>query len=335
MSDLDLQWHEKICINIVAENILKEQEYFFFYLLTLIGADVLLIQTKVDIEIAPEIKNLSLEIRLGEFDHNSLLEELQKEEQNKIDSNIIIKNNEVKEQHCSYKKLDTQEETKIKVQLPERKQRRIENTSSKKQSSNKPRNERIEKSFEELAQLASSVVMITVYNKAGDRFGTGSGIMINSNGYILTNHHVINGGVFFSIRIEEDNTIYTTDEVIKYHSVLVLALLRIHRNLKPIPIYKGKQKLVRAQKVVAIGNPLGLFNSVSDGIISGFRTSNNIDMIQFTAPISHGNSGGAVSNMNGEVIGISTAGIDRGQNINLAVGYENILLFIKGFKTES
>ena len=54
-------------------------------------------------------------------------------------------------------------------------------------------------------------------------------------------------------------------------------------------------------------------------------------MIQFTAPTSPGSSGGAVLNMYGEVIGISTAGIDKGQNINLAVGYENILMFAKGF----
>lgn len=54
-------------------------------------------------------------------------------------------------------------------------------------------------------------------------------------------------------------------------------------------------------------------------------------MIQFTAPISHGSSGGAVLNMYGEVIGISTAGIDSGQNINLAVGYESINMFIRGF----
>lgn len=54
-------------------------------------------------------------------------------------------------------------------------------------------------------------------------------------------------------------------------------------------------------------------------------------MIQFTAPTSRGSSGGAVLNMQGEVIGISTAGIDDGQNINLAVGYENILLFANGF----
>ena len=54
-------------------------------------------------------------------------------------------------------------------------------------------------------------------------------------------------------------------------------------------------------------------------------------MIQFTAPISHGSSGGAVLNMKGEVVGISTAGIEEGQNIHLAVHYEHINPFIRGF----
>ena len=56
------------------------------------------------------------------------------------------------------------------------------------------------------------------------------------------------------------------------------------------------------------------------------------DMFQFTAPNSHGSSGGAVLNMYGEVIGVSTAGIDEGQNINLAVGFEFINTFVKGFQ---
>ena len=56
-----------------------------------------------------------------------------------------------------------------------------------------------------------------------------------------------------------------------------------------------------------------------------------VNMLQFTAPISHGSSGGAVLNMYGEVIGISTAVFDNGQNINLAVGYEYIQTFVQGF----
>ena len=79
-------------------------------------------------------------------------------------------------------------------------------------------------------------------------------------------------------------------------------------------------KLVRGQRVVAIGSPLGLFNTVSDGIISAFRVrENGTRMIQFTAPISSGSSGGAVLDMYGRLIGISTSGFDEAQNINLAV----------------
>lgn len=188
-----------------------------------------------------------------------------------------------------------------------------------------------EKTFEQLAQLASSVVLIGIHDRTGNMIGTGSGIMIGSGGYILTNSHVAAGGSFYSIRIEEDETVYSTDELIKCHSVLDLAVLRIERALRPLPIYNGRKKLVRGQKVVAIGSPLGLFNSVSDGIISGFRKIDGVDMIQFTAPTSHGSSGGALLNMYGEVIGISTAGFDNAQNINLAVGYESIVPFIRGF----
>ena len=188
-----------------------------------------------------------------------------------------------------------------------------------------------ELTYEELAQLASSVVQIMIHDSRGDVIGGGSGIMIGRGGYILTNNHVACRGGLYSVRIEEDERVYQTDEMIKYNSVLDLAVLRIDRNLQPLPIYQGEKKLVRGQRVVAIGSPLGLFNSVSDGIISGFRSVEGVDMIQFTAPISNGSSGGAVLNMYGEVIGISTAGFDAGQNINLAVGYEYIGNFIRGF----
>ena len=157
-------------------------------------------------------------------------------------------------------------------------------------------------------------------------------LWLGKAGYILTNNHVARGGRYYSVKIENDDNMYKTDEIIKYNSLLDLAIIRIDRTLQPLPIYKGSKPLVRGQRVVAIGSPLGLFNSVSNGIISGFRMMNDVDMIQFTAPISHGSSGGAVLNMYGEVIGISTAGIDEGQNINLAMGYEFINTFIKGFQ---
>lgn len=188
-----------------------------------------------------------------------------------------------------------------------------------------------ELTYEELAALAESVVLIEVNNRFGKTVGTGSGIVINNRGYILTNCHVASGGASYSVRIENDDTAYPAYNVIKYHPLLDLAVIRIDKYIKPLTVYNGTAPLKRGQRVVAIGSPLGLFNSVSDGIISGFRTVRDVEMIQFTAPISHGSSGGAVLNMYGEVIGISTAGIEGGQNINLAVGYEDINPFISNF----
>ena len=161
------------------------------------------------------------------------------------------------------------------------------------------------KTYEELALLSSSVVLIAIHNQSGQVIGTGSGIMISADGFILTNNHVASGGVYYSVKIEEDDQSYYTDEIVKYNSDLDLAIIRIDRQLAPLPVYDGRDKLVRGQQVVAIGSPLGLFNSISDGIIAGFRTIDRVDMIQFTAPISHGSSGGAVLNMYGEVIGLS------------------------------
>ena len=197
-------------------------------------------------------------------------------------------------------------------------------------SNNKGQGLRCEKSIEELAKSASSVVLIAIHNEKGEVIGSGSGIMIGRSGFILTNNHVARGGMFYSVKIEDDDRIYETDEIVKYNTIQDLAVIKIEHELVPLKFYHG-EKLARGQRVVAIGSPLGLFNTVSDGIISGFRTIDCVEMIQYTAPTSHGSSGGALLNMYGEVIGISTAGIDSGQNINLAVSYKFINDFINGF----
>lgn len=281
-------WNERVNSKIVVSNVTKKQEYLFWYMVSLLGNDVLLLQGEKDIELENSLKGLSDEVVIGEFTHVEL---------------------------PPYVKPVPQQNKPMVIPKRERKTTQVQR----------------EKSYEELAQMASSVVLIAIHDRQGKVLGTGSGIMIGKNGYILTNNHVASGGCFYSVKIEDDDNVYETDEVIKYNPVLDLAIIRIQRQLNPLPIYKGPAKLVRGQRVVAIGSPLGLFNSVSDGIISGFRNIDSVDMIQFTAPISHGSSGGAVLNMYGEVIGISTAGFDAGQNINLAMGYECINTFVQGF----
>lgn len=185
--------------------------------------------------------------------------------------------------------------------------------------------------YEELAGLAASVVMITAYNHKKQPFATGSGVLISGSGYILTNFHVIRDGISFGIQLEEEDQVRWSNELIKYHPGNDLALLRIDPVQRPpIPVYRGAP-LIRGQKVVAIGSPLGLFNTVSDGIIGGFRTIKNVPMIQFSAPVSHGSSGGALLNRYGQLIGIVTAGFDDGQNLNLAVEFDTINRFLQGF----
>lgn len=343
------RWDARTSVKIAADNITKKQEYFFFYLLTLVGCDVLLIQSRADIQ--PDIDKLGLskKLALGAFDPAGTIPERA----------VLAEPNRIPEaEPCRTEPNRTPEAALCRTEpmrIPEAAPRRAEpkcspvpapcrtepmrtpetnadvRVSQVQTGKRSAEPERREKSYEELAMLAASVVMIAVHDQKGTIVSTGSGIMIGKDGYILTNNHVASGGLFYSVKIEDDDRIYETREVVKYHSLLDLALIRIDRSLNPIPVYKGSKKLVRGQRVVAIGSPLGLFNTVSDGIVSGFRVINDVDMIQFTAPTSHGSSGGAVLNLYGEIIGISTAGIDQGQNLNLAVGYENINQFIRGF----
>lgn len=393
-TDERFHYEEKSVMKIVASDIIKRQEYFFFYLVTLMGCDVLLLQGRGDISVEEEKLGLSSKFVLGEF-AEAAVPAYQWRETRNVQSEQGGYGQSVQTTLMAQQSLQDAGNSngRITIKLPERNRpakrpaQNLQSTGTQSTGLNsqpgmsatqgnprvvipprpgsKPRNTQpsaatgqagtresqrgavsprtsgtdravstgsnVEKSFEELAMLASSVVLITVYDDKGERLGSGSGIMIGKEGYILTNNHVAAGGRCFSVRIEDDDKEYRTDEIIKYHSVLDLAIIRIQRKLNPIPIYKGSKPLVRGQKVVAIGSPLGLFNSVSDGIISGFRKIDAVDMIQFTAPTSRGSSGGAVLNMQGEVIGISTAGIDAGQNINLAMGYECINMFIKGF----
>ncbi len=343
-------------MKLVMSNASKKQEYLFASFMTMLGADVMLLQYQSDIDAQLERLNLSKKVQLGAFgvctlpvyqpyvpapavpphterrNNRSAVTRERKPLEVRVAGTGARTNQEAgrpgsagsgtgqPQRNGSASQAQRNASGAVQIQR---------NTSGV--GSSRRTGPRRELDFEELARLASSVVMISVHDQKGEVLGNGSGIMVGEGGYILTNHHVARGGRFYSVRIEDDNTVYKTDEVIKYNSVLDLAVIRIDRRLRPLPIYAGGKALVRGQKVVAIGSPLGLFNSVSDGIISGFRVIDNVDMIQFTAPISHGSSGGAVLNMYGEVIGISTAGFDNGQNINLAVGYEFITQFVSGF----
>ena len=165
-------------------------------------------------------------------------------------------------------------------------------------------------------KLKSSVVMINVYDKENQLIATGSGVVAFDKNIILTNAHVIEDNYRLEV-ISENNTKYQVEGILDYNKRKDIAILKLvsSKGLKPVPI---KEKIKNGDKVVAIGSPLGLKNTISDGILSGLY-QDNIEVYQHTAPISPGSSGGALFDNNGSLVGITYASLEEGQNLNFAI----------------
>ncbi len=151
----------------------------------------------------------------------------------------------------------------------------------------------------------------TLPAKKRNTIGTGSGIIVDADyGYIVTNSHVIEGAGKIIVTLKDKRQFYAV--VVGSDLKADVAVIRIEPDrLKAMPVAKSK-KLRVGDFVVAIGNPYGLGQSVSSGIVSALgRTGLGIedyeDFIQTDAPINPGNSGGALVNLRGELIGINTA----------------------------
>lgn len=157
--------------------------------------------------------------------------------------------------------------------------------------------------------------------------GVGSGVIVDSNGYILTNSHVIDNGNAKDIRVLFDNGDEKEAKVLWYDSLLDLAIIKVDAKNLPVAKLGDSDKLLVGEPAIAIGNPLGLeFQStVTSGIISGLHRSINVegnvieDLIQTDASINQGNSGGPLLNSKGEVIGINTAKISSAEGLGFAI----------------
>jgi S1-C subfamily serine protease len=168
-----------------------------------------------------------------------------------------------------------------------------------------------------------SVVYIESYNKYNKKVGVGSGVIVRKDGVIVTNHHVVVDVTeisYVKVRLA-DGRMYKTEKVIGYDADRDLAVLKIDGVTNFTPIEMGdSNKIKTGEKIYALGSPLGKQNSVTEGIISNRSiTDQKLSFIQFTAPISPGNSGGALVNVYGELIGINVAYYIKGQNMNLAI----------------
>jgi S1-C subfamily serine protease len=166
-------------------------------------------------------------------------------------------------------------------------------------------------------QHSRSIVQIVTQDRSGRTLVTGSGFIVKPEGVVVTNYHVIQGAHAASIKTA-DGDIYDGAFVVDADKRKDLAILKIKALNLPVVKLGDSDKIDVGQHVIAIGNPLGLTGSVTDGIISAIRQVEGYKVIQLTAPISPGSSGGPLLNDLGEVIGVTFAGLG-GQNLNLAI----------------
>ena len=163
-----------------------------------------------------------------------------------------------------------------------------------------------------------AVVVIVTFDEEGNPLGQGSGFIVRADGAVVTNYHVISNAKVIKIKVGDkilnvEGLIYTDKE----NDLVILKA----KGEKLQTVRLGDiAKANIGEKVYVISSPEGLENTISDGILSGIREiTTDKKVLQITAPVSHGSSGGAVFNNNGEVIGIATSIIEAAQNLNFAM----------------
>lgn len=176
---------------------------------------------------------------------------------------------------------------------------------------------------------ANSVFMLEVYGANSRKIATGSGFVAFDSSTLVTNYHVVEGGAYV-VALGDDAEQYVIDSACIVDRQLDLAILHFSKPVTAAPLpLQAEDQLKRSQRVVAIGSPAGLKNTVSIGNISGFYNQNGKNWIQFTAPISSGSSGGALLSDDGKVVGITTASYASTQNVNLAIRSTSLIALYK------
>ena len=161
--------------------------------------------------------------------------------------------------------------------------------------------------------------------RGGIERGTGSGFVIGADGVILTNAHVVEEADTVDVTLKDGRSF--TGRVLGADKVTDVAVVKIEANNVPVVAIGNSDKLLSGEWAIAIGNPLGLDNSVTAGIISATGRSSSdvgvpdkrIGFIQTDAAINPGNSGGPLLNASGQVIGMNTAIIQGAQGLGFAI----------------
>lgn len=179
-----------------------------------------------------------------------------------------------------------------------------------------------------------AVFFIQVYDFYGDPLCTGSGFFIDSQGTAVTNFHVIYGGTYATVTVSDaagKTSEYDVLGVYDWNQEEDWAILKIDGSGFSWLKTGAPSTAVGGATVYAIGSPLGFSDTLSQGLVSNpAREFDGQTYIQTTAAISPGSSGGALINKYGEVIGITSATFDAGQNLNLAIPMTKLSAIVKG-----
>ena len=175
-------------------------------------------------------------------------------------------------------------------------------------------------------RVKPAVVAIATYDADGEPLMTGSGFFLRP-GEVVTNLHVIRGAKRCEVKtLDGKGKVFPVAGTLAIDEEGDLALLSVDMPRERPRASEIAQTLPdEGESIFVIGNPLKLEGSVTDGIVSAVREVPNVgNIIQITAPISHGNSGSPVFNLKGQVIGVVTVKVTNGQNINLAIGVARV-----------
>jgi tetratricopeptide (TPR) repeat protein len=160
---------------------------------------------------------------------------------------------------------------------------------------------------------AKSVLVLVIRSELGQVVGSGTGFVV-AGGRVVTNEHVVREGrVFVDLGAA---VVATMVQRVDASNDLAVLSVGAELSLKPLALADGIPEI--GASVYVIGNPAGLERTISTGIISGVRTLAGRQLLQITAPISPGSSGGPVLNSRGEVVGVTVGMLTVGQNLNFA-----------------
>ena len=186
---------------------------------------------------------------------------------------------------------------------------------------------------ERLNKSSNSVVTIYSYDSNNKFIGYASGFFVNSDGYIVTSQHVVQGAAR-SFAIYKENENLNIDSMVANDPIRDIAVLKVRAVDTPPLSLGNSDKVYVGNEIYTIGAPQGLLNTVSKGIISQIRYSKGIKYIQIDAPISPGSSGGPLLDRNLAVIGVNFAFYKEGQNLNFAIPVNYIKALLKKSKVE-